>query len=139
MDFWKDIKENDELKEEFHQALKASGAASDAEMIDAVAKFARDKGYEVLDEDIELTKAKLANIELSDEELSKISGGKDQQEMNQHCFADYLCTATWNACWFSNECFNGDWDCDSSVSDSICNRGSFLTKGCSGLFWGSNS
>ena len=135
MDFWKDLTENKELKEELYNCLKNSGAESETKKIDAIAKFAKEKGYEVLEEDLEIAKAKLTKGELSDDELANIVGGASPDEMQRWCAGDYLCTTAWNNCRVSNECEDGLWTCTSAMSQGSCNRGMSDTKGCTGIFW----
>ena len=135
MDFWKELTANKEMKNELLQILKTAEIHSEDEKIDAILAFAKEKGYEVFEEDAELAKAKVNNIELSDEDLRKISGGATREEMLQWCAADYLCTSVWNTCAASNECGNGLWMCKEAVARGSCNTGMVSTKGCSGIFW----
>ena len=139
MDFWKDIIENEELKDELLQTLKNANIDSEAAKIDAILEFAKKKGYEVFEEDAELAKAKIVNTELSDDELIKISGGATDQEMLQWCAGDYLCNAVWNSCNVSNECYDGLWKCKEAMAHGNCTRGFMATQACSGVFWGKSS
>lgn len=69
-DFLNNLKENDGLKKELEQYLADSGCKNETEALEAIVRFACDKGYEIDTDDFEHAKQ-----ELGDDDLANISGG----------------------------------------------------------------
>ena len=119
MDFWKDLAQNKEMADELLDKLSAAEeeirAEKRAEKDKVIIEFAKSKGYEVTQEDMELAKAKAARFELSEEDAKLLAAAANYQEMTEFCVADYLCRAMWNTCMASNECF-GLLNCDEALA-----------------------
>ena len=118
MDFWKDLADNKEMSEELRKEIEAAEKIDAAGKVDLIVEFAKKKGYPVDEEDVQLAKAKLAKLEMSDEELAKLSAAASDEEQREICALDYLCLFTWNNCLVSNECFFEGTTCDNAVGKS---------------------
>lgn len=92
-----DLKGNTALIEEQKAYVAAAACKSEEEILEATARFAKQKGYEFEAED--LTHAKAAIREISDDELDQIAGGGAQM-----CAVNYGCDVVFNTCDLSNEC-----------------------------------
>ena len=119
MDFWKDLSENKDMAEELLQELSSAEeeirTKKCIEKDKAIIEFARSKGYEITEEDMELAKAKAVKLEMSDEDLKLLAAGASDKEMREYCIADYLCRVAWNTCLASNECSDNYTTCKTAL------------------------
>ena len=118
-DFLKSLREDTELAKELENYIGQKAPADETAKLEALTAFAREKGWEIEEEDLALAQAEVR--ELSDDALAGISGGTDQRY--EICWFDYLCSWTWNTCRASNECEGGHFDCKTSVSAFDCITG----------------
>lgn len=131
--FWKDLFEDEKMMGELDGLLDPSKISSEEEKIEIIAGYAVSKGYEVVEEELSFAKAKLRARELPDEVLEYIAAGENP-DLEQMCFADYLCIIAWNTCYVSNECKESLWTCNEAVSKGDCVNGLGRTKDCKGVF-----
>ena len=130
-DFLKILSENDAWKAELEEKYKDQDHTTEEAKFEALAAFAKTKGYDVEVEDICMAKASTRKDTLSDAELAAVAGGVTPEESVKTCFLDYSCMGIWNACNVSNEC-TGSYRCD--TAQSLCSQNDFATN-CDYLFW----
>lgn len=84
LDFSRDFEQSPEMQIEFQKVISEGGYTDEADALDALVEFAKSKGYDFEAEDF--TMARASGREISDEELSVISGGTQP-----YCLWDYSC------------------------------------------------
>ena len=116
-DFLKILSENDAWKAELEEKYKDQDHTTEEAKFEALAAFAKTKGYDLEVEDLCMAKASMRKDAMNDAELTAIAGGVTPEESVKICFLDYACYGIWNGCNVSNEC-QGSFRC--TTAQTMC-------------------
>ena len=99
-EFLENFKKDEKLKNEFAELKSKSKVKDGSELDKLVVKFAKDKGYDVSEEDVAMAKAK--NREVTEEELNNLAAAK----MGDKCGCSYTCSYINYNCSSESDCAN---------------------------------